>query len=298
MVEAAKAAGYTKSSARLITDWATIGLIAHPERVARSKGEGRGALYVWSEEQKDLFLSLLYHRPRANDVTRLLNLPVSVWLYWGEQAGVGIDQVRLALRTWAGYQSRGNATRDRSLVQARSVVDSLADPKASRASKRELRETIVEVLNQEHWTQEAIAPLAMKIADPDGTGRTYGPGALPAENVVRFLGAFFEGSKAIETADDTRLLWARLLARDATIGYARDWTQHANDPTYGSWFAEPTAEYFINNACRDSLLHLGMLATRLADGQPPPPLSFNPAAWTDLPKVLRANVPPAEPQAQ
>jgi hypothetical protein len=290
MVAAAKAAGYLQVSERLVTDWVTVGLLGRSTRVPRPKGEGRGARYIWSDLQKELFLSLLQHRPGGKDIIRLLNLPVSIWLYWGDNWGVNAEQVQLALTTWAGFQRRANATRDRSLVQARAVVNTLADPKASQKQRRELREAVVDALDRGSWSQEEIGPLAMKIADPDGSGRTYGPGALPADDVVRFLGAFFDGVKALEAASRISLEHARMLQRDITIGYARDWSRNAADATYGSWFIEPTAEYFINNACRDLLLHLGMLARRSADGQPPPPLDHDPRTWTDLPKVLRANV--------
>ena len=85
LVKAATDAGYSRVSDRLVTDWVSKGLLDQPERQARGKGNGRGAKYEWADRQCELFLSLLMHRDEVTYVDSLASLPVSMWLYWGDE---------------------------------------------------------------------------------------------------------------------------------------------------------------------------------------------------------------------
>jgi hypothetical protein len=283
MVAEAQRSGSSRVSERLVSDWASQGLLAHPTRVVRPAGEGRGARYVWSEHQKDLFLTELDHRPGGKDIQRLLNLPVAVWVYWGNEWDVQLPQVRLALHTWATGEYRRGTREDRALAQARLAVNTLAAPNATREDKRLLREALIDALRGRRWDQDRIAPLAMAVADPSRTGRTIGPFATPAETLVRFLAVFLRGLDALDTASDDLLINARAQRRDLTLGYARDWLRNATDPTFGAMFEQPTVQFFVNNACRDLVREIGAIEI---SGYPPPVV----APWTNLPDVLRTHV--------
>src|SRR5689334_1712348 len=128
MVEQAADAGY-RVTERLVTDWANQGLLDHGERVPNPNG--RGAYYVWPDNQRDLFLTLLAKRPALKAVATLATIPVSIWLYWGDE-WIGLPQVRRALDTWVG-----EVAHPRSLVRTRahaqSIVRSLA-PTSGRMS--------------------------------------------------------------------------------------------------------------------------------------------------------------------
>src|SRR5829696_3461840 len=199
MVAEAHRAGYQRVSSRLVTDWAGLGLLAHPTRIARPAGQGRGAFYTWSDQQKDLFLTELRHRPGGKDIQRLLNIPVTVWLYWGEQWGVELPQVRVALKNWATSEYNRSGTEHRALAQATLAVNSLAAPDASREAKRVLREALVEALREQQWDEEYITRLAIPVADPFRTDRTIGPFATSVETILRFLSVFLRGLDALDS---------------------------------------------------------------------------------------------------
>ena len=283
MVAEAHRAGYQRVSSRLVTDWAGLGLLAHPTRIARPAGQGRGAFYTWSDQQKDLFLTELRHRPGGKDIQRLLNIPVAVWLYWGEQWGVELPQVRVALKNWATSEHNRSCTEDRALEQARLTVNTLAAPNATREGKRLLREALVEALRKRQWDEEKITRLAIPVADPSRTGRTIGPFATSVEAILRFLAVFLRGLDALDSASDDLLINARAQRRDLTIEYARDWVRNATDPAFGAMFEHPTVQFFVNNACRDLVREVGAIEI---SGYLPPLV----APWTNLPDVLRTQV--------
>jgi len=283
MVTEAHRAGFQRVSARLVTDWASVGLLAHPTRVARPAGQGRGALYTWSNPQKDLFLTELHHRPGGKDIQRLLNVPVAVWLYWGEQWGVELPQVRVALKNWAASEYDRSGTEDRVLSQARLTVNNLAAPNATREDKRLLREALVKALRKREWDQDKITRLAIPVADPSRSGRTIGPFATSVETLLRFLPAFLRGLQALDSATNDLLINARAQRRDLTIEYARDWLRNVTDPAFGPMFEHPTVQFFVNNACRDLVREVGAIEI---SGYLPPLV----APWTNLPDVLRTHV--------
>src|SRR5205809_339547 len=103
----AQRAGFTASS-RLITDWVSVGLLDQATR--RGRGRGRGLTATWPEEQKNLFLTVLKKRQETARIAPLCNIPVFVWLWWGDSF-IPLRQVRRALNTWSGANEHGRSWR-------------------------------------------------------------------------------------------------------------------------------------------------------------------------------------------
>ncbi len=107
MLRAVAAKGF-QASPRLVTDWVGLGLLDRPTR--RGRGRGRGIEATWPENQLRLFLVLLGHRRRGVHVGPLANVPVWLWLAWGEDY-VPLRQARRALSTWLAADEKAPANR-------------------------------------------------------------------------------------------------------------------------------------------------------------------------------------------
>lgn len=87
--------GYSLTE-RQIVDWTARGLIDQPRR----RGTGRGSeRAVRSDNQARLLFELLRMHRHTPKLAALANMPVYVWLGWGENY-VSIRQVRRAMRTF------------------------------------------------------------------------------------------------------------------------------------------------------------------------------------------------------
>src|SRR5260370_36282723 len=132
----AAGAGY-KASARLIDDWVQAGLLGNAEdRDWPGRTHGSGSTARWSQHQRNLFLSLLHQRQKLHvrENGPLSNMPVWLWVYWGDLGGISLKQVRRAMRTWTAYwRGQSYATVRKS---AREVVTLASSARAT--NKREL----------------------------------------------------------------------------------------------------------------------------------------------------------------
>ena len=95
LVAAAGRAGF-EIKPRLITDWASIGLLDQPE--ARGRGRGKGKSYTWPRQQAGLLIAVLNKRKEGVGRIALLNIPVATWLIWGDRY-TPLRQARRALAT-------------------------------------------------------------------------------------------------------------------------------------------------------------------------------------------------------
>jgi hypothetical protein len=289
LVKEAHGAGYGPLTERLVTDWVTIGLLGAPTRVTRGRGKGSGALYLWSDNQRALFLSLLAQRPGGNDIRRLLCLPVAVWLHWGDKWDVGLPQVRRALTSWADGAEKHYSTEDAALRNARRAVESLAAPDSTQKARRDLREAIVEMLRARSWDPERVAPLARAVLDPTNAGGGYGPFANSVDNIIEFLGYELRGLDELEHAPDGWLLEARAREQQGMAWYVRDWARLSQDPVSGSAFEEPTLDFVVSNSCRNIVRNLGAMAIAREAGRTLPPVDLTPST---RPAFTRLENPP------
>jgi hypothetical protein len=106
LLDEARHRGYSKASSRLIVDWTELGLLDTPKR----RGTGRGSKpAVWSDNQAELFFTLLNKRRTVKRLATLYPIPVFIWLGWGE-GYVPIRQVRKVMRSFVARRGKTSAT--------------------------------------------------------------------------------------------------------------------------------------------------------------------------------------------
>jgi hypothetical protein len=127
MVEAAQAHGFEATEA-LLEDWIKKGLIGLAER--SGLGRGRGSIAWWSAAQFTLFIELLRARKQGKyRIRHLCAIPVWRWVYWGEQGGVELPQVKRVMETWVAFVKKTTAEGERK--EARKAVEKLQGPGSS-----------------------------------------------------------------------------------------------------------------------------------------------------------------------
>ncbi len=176
---------------RLVTDWVAQGLLDRPAR--RPKGRGKGsAKAVYGRNQRMLFLTLLDKRQQgAIHVRNLAQVPIFLWLYWGEDY-VPVRQALRALTTWLG-DSRSN--RDRSRQAAESMLGLLDHPSATSAARRELKDVLAEIAYTGRLDRDRLQQAVVQVFEPPAVfgplARALGhPGApLTAGTVIRLIEA-------------------------------------------------------------------------------------------------------------
>lgn len=253
MVEAARREGYDVS-ARLVTDWAALGLIDHPQRTNRAKGGGRGAHYVWSDSQCALFLTLLKHRRDHRSVASLAVVPVWTWLYWGD-GWISLGQTRRALKTWVGAVGPVRSYK-RAEANAKAVVDAMVGKGASRSLRLALQRHLAEGIHFGHdrFDRDEIEQLVKALVE--GNGR-YGPARFEPGVVVDTFEAQIIAIPLLDDLPDGAFYEARARQRQAMLEYVREQPNLAANPTFGAQFEDPNVEFLVQRSCHHLLLNLG-----------------------------------------
>ncbi len=244
------------ASARLIRDWVDLGLLDRPRK--RGLGRGRGTTAVWDENQKDLLLVLLGHRrDEGASVPALCNVPVSLWLLWGD-AYAPVRQVRRALTTW-GRSARASSLARAELV-ARDALGRLGEDSASRAHKMRFRELIADIQAGSPIDEDLLRRFARAAIDPP-SGAARGPDGAPLSGDIYVDGvmALDRGLDSLPDVSTAVLEEARRRYRWSREVYAQDQPRLARDPDLGHLFPAPTFQDLAANACRDLLLIVGLL---------------------------------------
>src|SRR5262245_41839696 len=165
LVADAQAIGFPATS-RLITDWVSLGLLDHPKR--RSKGQGRGQEKgIWPPNQRRLFGELVRQRPALKQITPLFNLPVYLWLVWGD-GYVPLSQARRALSSWAG--AANPRPWRQCVITAKQVLAELDHPDAQPGDRKALIDGVAAVGYTGTLNQEALLAAAERVADPNHVG--------------------------------------------------------------------------------------------------------------------------------
>jgi hypothetical protein len=268
LVDAARAAGHDRVSPRLVVDWVGLGLLDRPER--HGLGRGKGSTATWPDEQRQLFLALLGLRDQGAKIPPLCNVPVWLWLTWGD-GYVPLEQTRRAMQTWAKAVGDPSAGRARAGVQA--LLQDWGDPRARRADRRALETAILPMVRTGQVNEAVLRPLVERVFDPTGTGRRGGP--LSPEGYVRLLRARVEAlkrlavdaprfvrGKRIDPFDDGIFEWARFMYVATRHSYGIERPRLAAGAEKGERFAPEGATELIMAACVDlaTLLGLGVIS--------------------------------------
>jgi hypothetical protein len=164
-------------SAWTFRDWIKVGLLgAAKEHVWPGRGHGSGSVARWSPQQFALFQLVLAQKQAfpCESNAPYCNLPVWRWLYWGEQADVGLPQVKRALGTWQHWYQK-NSQKKRSV---RKHVRELVAMTASRHAlgTRDLVNDLTDMaLDGEFLDEATLREMFALIIDPKGTGEARGP---------------------------------------------------------------------------------------------------------------------------
>ncbi|WP_445185548.1 hypothetical protein ACTXG6_45770 [Pseudonocardia sp. Cha107L01] len=184
----ASGAGHSVSL-RLVRDWGHLGLLDRPSRRPAGRHGSRKALY--SANQRGLFLTLLHHRTRAASVRALAQVPIYLWLYWGDDY-VPTRQARRAVGTWFGRDHKTGQVNIRaglaaSRATARTWLPPLNHPHATAAARRELVDVVARIANTGN-TDPGLEMAIRAVFEPDLSRieRVLGPpeASLTVERMV------------------------------------------------------------------------------------------------------------------
>ncbi len=155
----------------LVYEWVGLGLLDHPQRRSRgSLGGSEKAIWPWT--QRNLFRLLVDKRPQLKTLAALCNVPVAIWLGWGESY-ISTGQVRRALRTWA--VRRGKSPSRLLGSKTRHLVDFLDDleMKASRYQRERLMDALESTARNRRIDPDLEEALE-EVFDPGGSAAPSG----------------------------------------------------------------------------------------------------------------------------
>jgi hypothetical protein len=283
MIEGAHLAGFDWATFRLFTDWVRRGLLDIGTNVGKGEGGGRGARYLWPEDQFQLFLVLLRYRPTVKNVAGLCNFPVGNWLYGGDDC-VPLRQVRRALLTWWARTSR--TTWDRSHAVARELVRSLAPEGATRAQRRELRELALWIIESGQPDREALAGMIAELARVCPLS-VFGGFKGTAQDLANGIVSMMVAMTRYEELTDGMFLEARFRLRSAALSYVIEYPQLLANPDNAiATLEQPTLEWLFNGACKQLLLGLGMQLIAVDEHRDLGPVDLTP--WDSPPMILES----------
>jgi hypothetical protein len=269
MLADAAAADYGATE-RLIRDWNQHGLLDYPQKRPAGKGHG-SAPAVYPANQRNLFLTLLHHRP-GNNISGLARIPVAIWMYWGEEY-VPLRQARRALMRYLGDPTSKNyarnaaqASKERSRTTARAILGQLDNPKATRQARRELLDAVTEAAYTGRPDFERLERAISAVFEPGSThirraiGHPWAP--ITTEAMITITKARLAAVTALAAGRISNE--ALLRARDAHVfAYAeyivkRPSLVAATPPSVPQLYAPITASDTVSNCCGHLLSAIGL----------------------------------------
>ena len=261
LVEEALARGYRDVSKWLVYDWSHTGLLDRPSRYSPGR---RGRPDAFPASQRDLFFTLLEQRQRrTKQIVGLYNVPVFVWLWWGDDY-VPLRQTRRAMSTWGCSCLSPSLVADRR--SARQFLRQMDLPQYARGRKV-LRETLENVTleisagkppDQVDWLD--IEAKLCKVWNKGGTPEPRGPAGAPVtpNAAISLIRVRYTALVDLGKYDDCLFEWARWFHRETSADYARHANEFSKDPEFGHLHRNAsTAEHHVNHACVDLLTALG-----------------------------------------
>ncbi len=257
LVLAAKERGFD-ITARMIDDWVSIGLLDKPNK--KGLGRGKGMLATWPENQYQLLLTLLLKRQEIKKlITPLFNIPIWIWLEYGDEY-VPLRQMKRALLSWSrahGYQAN---SWKRARLSARALLDSFKHEDSTRADRNALVEVLARASYNGTCDLLELRRAIEKVFDPDGVDRALGPrGAqLTVDSIVSLVGARLRTIGRIESIKDDEFLSAQTAYAQATNLYWRELPRFVSDPEMGDFFEINDVEKRLNSACMSLVTLIGL----------------------------------------
>jgi hypothetical protein len=263
MIAVAGRCGFSTNEAQF-EHWVDYGFIGKSEK----KGRGQG---YWSLPQMHLFLRLLeVNQQQGVHRTDLCIIPISGWLYLGDETDIKIEQVERVMRTWQASHPSAKIIRE----VARETVKHIASERP--AEKRKLTHDLVYFAKNlkypEPEAEDGEAPddflyhLNMVI-DPRGEGRHNGPEG--AELTAKVLLQNFEATRIamsalLEKKSLPKRYWtsARNLVLYERAQYQQKQPQFAREVAgnpSAELYYQQVADDLVTSACRDLRQVLGYI---------------------------------------
>jgi hypothetical protein len=264
-------------------DWIKIGLIGTAEeRDWPGRGHGSGSVAGWLPQQFVLFQMLLAQKQafRFESNAPYCNLPVWRWLYWGEQAGVELLQVKRALGTWQHWYQR-NSLKERSVRKhVRELVARIASRHAM-GTRELINELTTMALEGDLLDEATLRELFVLIIDPKGKGEARGPQGrkLTPEHLSRRISLQALAAELnLEDVPDPLWELARvglLLVRERYQVAQREWEAEAR-PVHARCFPRASLRALTDSSCFLLLYVLAMLQRGI---HPHVQANLQPRAW-------------------
>lgn len=276
LIQAAKAQGLTASE-RLIVDWSSLGLIDRPEH--RGAGQRRGSEKgTWNAEQRQLFLALLRKRSEIDSVATLANIPVWMWLVWGDRY-VPLRQVRQALSTWARQQWASEAKARRA---ARQLVDDFdtREPRTRTdviALITEALRGMPEIHDDRFADMDALREQLERLGEGEALemgGATFN---LTPAGAAQLIFARLDALRHLTEFSDAAFHWARFVYNVGRADYGRRAPELAEHERFGHIFQDTSLGEMMNRACLDLVTTLGV--SRMLNFNESPEGLHNPMTW-------------------
>jgi hypothetical protein len=277
MVAAAVAVGHSATD-RLLTDWQSAGLLDRPTK--RGLGRGKGITALWPESQLRLWLLLLDKRRQTSQIPNLCNVPVALWLFFGDTYAT-LDQVKKSMRTWAQRYGPSRGHKQAKQIARRLVTDlplQISNRNARAALIEHVAAAVLHGIRTDSERRDLRRRLLLAIGVKDGQELPpAGPVLLVELVLIRLLAA---RQLTNGTVPDHVVLWARAWHLFKLQEYLAA-HEAGNLPSVpGIPFDRPSLDTLIPNACRDLLTAIGM-AMSLSKDEPMPAPFLNLDAWAN-----------------
>lgn len=257
LLKAGREKGYSPTR-RMAQDWVELGLLDRPER--RGRGRAMGVSATWSQAQRDLFVSLLEHRGQAKHIAPLCNIPVWMWLYFGD-AYVPLRQVRPVLATWQG---RTGTISWKAARRAAAQLLDLGSMRVRRAETQAVLEDLAGLLLRsprrfDEADERQLLRLLTEMSAPSALLRTVDGVEFTPDAYVGLLAARLRASQAlaVEAVDDNLFHWARY----TNVVTKSEYQSHLARLTTGAataFVTVPTLAETVMRACLDVVTILGI----------------------------------------
>lgn len=259
-------------SRRLLYDWTGLGLLDHPDRPG--KGQGQGWAVEWPDSQRQLFLTLLRKRHEVKRIDTLCNVPVWIWLVWGEEY-VPLRQARRALGTWAGRWK--TSTKRHAYASAKALVAQLGVSGVPAPIRQVAVDAVARAAMTGEFDRTSLEDGLRRVMDPHRSGRPRGVVLhMRPSDYATLIEARSEARRRLSELDDDLFIWARRLYLVTRSGYAKEHSRLAEDPELGHIVNPPTASEVATNACLDLLTVLGYTLLSMTPHAPSESRFFDP----------------------
>ncbi len=235
------------------------GLMLPPLRASRGRYGNPG---YWSPQQAELLRSLCLSSQRkgAKSVATRCILPVWVWVYWGDEHGITLEQVQHIMHTWTQRMQRG-LSRDQAHQLATDIVAQVGN--APEGGIQRAKRELTDLLSRPDVDPEQLLESLAHIFDPGK--RPNGPHNLPIipEAIAFQIQSLYHGIQILAQGQllaPGLWLWARhmLLQQLASYGQQQpSYFQEVQGTSVASLYSEETVITRLLFTCSDLAMTLG-----------------------------------------